>query len=105
MDEPTMSSLTESETVYLFRIIKELREAGVAILYPLHRLDEMAAHSRSSDDLARWPSYFDGRLRFTVGQRYRGAHGNGRSCSTTHIRHGSQSRRLKSLLQRPVFAQ
>ncbi|KMQ78660.1 putative fucose ABC transporter, ATP-binding component [Candidatus Burkholderia pumila] len=40
MDEPT-SSLTESETIYLFRIIKELRQAGVAILYISHRLDEM----------------------------------------------------------------
>ncbi|MEK6290166.1 MAG: sugar ABC transporter ATP-binding protein [Paraburkholderia tropica] len=41
MDEPT-SSLTESETVQLFRIIRELREEGVAILYISHRLDEMA---------------------------------------------------------------
>jgi ribose transport system ATP-binding protein len=41
MDEPT-SSLTESETVHLFRIIKELRAQGVAILYISHRLDEMA---------------------------------------------------------------
>ncbi|APR34975.1 sugar ABC transporter ATP-binding protein [Paraburkholderia sp. SOS3] len=41
MDEPT-SSLTESETVHLFRIIKELRAEGVAILYISHRLDEMA---------------------------------------------------------------
>ncbi|HKT64574.1 MAG TPA: sugar ABC transporter ATP-binding protein [Burkholderia sp.] len=41
MDEPT-SSLTESETVQLFRIIKELRSDGVAILYISHRLDEMA---------------------------------------------------------------
>ena len=41
MDEPT-SSLTESETVQLFRIIKELRSEGVAILYISHRLDEMA---------------------------------------------------------------
>ncbi|KHK58373.1 D-ribose transporter ATP-binding protein [Ralstonia sp. A12] len=41
MDEPT-SSLTESETVHLFRIIKELRADGVAILYISHRLDEMA---------------------------------------------------------------
>ena len=40
MDEPT-SSLTESETVHLFRIIKELRAEGVAILYISHRLDEM----------------------------------------------------------------
>lgn len=41
MDEPT-SSLTESETVQLFRIIKELRADGAAILYISHRLDEMA---------------------------------------------------------------
>jgi len=41
MDEPT-SSLTESETVQLFRIIRELRAGGVAILYISHRLDEMA---------------------------------------------------------------
>jgi ribose transport system ATP-binding protein len=41
MDEPT-SSLTESETVHLFRIIRELRAAGVGIVYISHRLDEMA---------------------------------------------------------------
>jgi ribose transport system ATP-binding protein len=41
MDEPT-SSLTESETVHLFRIIKELRRAGVGIVYISHRLDELA---------------------------------------------------------------
>ncbi|WP_060856337.1 sugar ABC transporter ATP-binding protein [Caballeronia sordidicola] len=41
MDEPT-SSLTESETVHLFRIIKELRQSGVGIVYISHRLDELA---------------------------------------------------------------
>ncbi|KWA16324.1 sugar ABC transporter ATP-binding protein [Burkholderia territorii] len=41
MDEPT-SSLTETETAQLFRIIDELRADGVAILYISHRLDEMA---------------------------------------------------------------
>ncbi|WP_070107267.1 sugar ABC transporter ATP-binding protein [Burkholderia plantarii] len=41
MDEPT-SSLTESETAQLFRIIRELRAEGVAMLYISHRLDEMA---------------------------------------------------------------
>ncbi|WP_062228414.1 sugar ABC transporter ATP-binding protein [Aureimonas frigidaquae] len=42
MDEPT-SSLTESETSVLFRIIHDLKRAGVGILYISHRLDEMAA--------------------------------------------------------------
>ena len=41
MDEPT-SSLTESETGQLFKVIAELKRAGVAIVYITHRLDEMA---------------------------------------------------------------
>ena len=41
MDEPT-SSLTESETELLFKVIDELRRAGVALVYISHRLDEMA---------------------------------------------------------------
>ncbi|MCB1021228.1 MAG: sugar ABC transporter ATP-binding protein [Acidobacteria bacterium] len=45
-DEPT-SSLSDSETVEVFRIVKQLRERGVAILYITHRLvelDEIADH-------------------------------------------------------------
>ena len=41
MDEPT-SSLTESETELLFKVIAELKRAGVALVYISHRLDEMA---------------------------------------------------------------
>ena len=40
MDEPT-SSLTESETGQLFRVIQELKRSGVAIIYISHRLDEL----------------------------------------------------------------
>ncbi len=40
MDEPT-SSLTETETVQLFKVINELKRNGVAIVYISHRLDEM----------------------------------------------------------------
>jgi ribose transport system ATP-binding protein len=40
MDEPT-SSLTDRETITLFRIIKELKESGITILYVSHRLDEI----------------------------------------------------------------
>ena len=39
-DEPT-SSLSESETVEVFRLVRELRERGVAILYITHRLAEL----------------------------------------------------------------
>jgi ribose transport system ATP-binding protein len=41
MDEPT-SSLTATETHQLFKVIRELKAAGVAIVYISHRLDEMA---------------------------------------------------------------
>ncbi|HEX6706217.1 MAG TPA: sugar ABC transporter ATP-binding protein [Albitalea sp.] len=41
MDEPT-SSLSEAETAHLFRVIGELRQAGVTVVYISHRLDEMA---------------------------------------------------------------
>ncbi|MBB4000646.1 sugar ABC transporter ATP-binding protein [Aureimonas pseudogalii] len=41
MDEPT-SSLTESETTVLFKVITDLKRSGVGIVYISHRLDEMA---------------------------------------------------------------
>lgn len=40
LDEPT-SSLTLDETQHLFRLVRELRADGVAILYVSHRLDEV----------------------------------------------------------------
>jgi rhamnose transport system ATP-binding protein len=41
LDEPT-SSLTEREVENLFRIIGQLREAGVGMIYISHRMDELA---------------------------------------------------------------
>ncbi len=41
LDEPT-SSLTQSEIGELFRILRTLRESGVAVLYISHRLEELA---------------------------------------------------------------
>jgi len=40
MDEPT-SSLTERETQLLFKIIKNLKAAGVSVIFITHRLDEI----------------------------------------------------------------
>ena len=40
MDEPT-SSLTENEVGHLFRIIRKLRQEGVAIIYISHRMEEI----------------------------------------------------------------
>jgi ribose transport system ATP-binding protein len=42
MDEPT-SSLSAGETATLFRVIKELRDRGVTIIYISHRLSEVRA--------------------------------------------------------------
>jgi len=40
MDEPT-SAITEREVAHLFRIIRSLREKGVAIIYITHKMDEV----------------------------------------------------------------
>ncbi|MBB3172210.1 ribose transport system ATP-binding protein [Endobacter medicaginis] len=40
LDEPT-SSLTASETAHLFRIVRELRAAGCAIVFVSHKMDEI----------------------------------------------------------------
>lgn len=42
MDEPT-SSLTNRETEVLFRIIRTIKERGVAVIFITHRLDEIYA--------------------------------------------------------------
>ncbi|HZF38500.1 MAG TPA: sugar ABC transporter ATP-binding protein [Blastocatellia bacterium] len=40
MDEPT-ASLTDRETEHLFKVIAELREQGVGVIYISHRLEEL----------------------------------------------------------------
>ncbi|MEG1606147.1 MAG: ATP-binding cassette domain-containing protein, partial [Clostridia bacterium] len=40
MDEPT-SSLTETETITLFQIIRKLKEKGVSVLFISHRMNEI----------------------------------------------------------------
>jgi energy-coupling factor transporter ATP-binding protein EcfA2 len=40
MDEPT-SAITEREVAHLFRIIRTLKEKGVAIIYITHKMDEV----------------------------------------------------------------
>ena len=40
MDEPT-SSLTNQEVVVLFRLIRDLKSRGLAVIYISHRLEEL----------------------------------------------------------------
>ena len=42
LDEPT-ASLSEDDTQNLFRVIRELRETGVGMIYISHRLEELSA--------------------------------------------------------------
>lgn len=46
LDEPT-ASLSDSETVQLFRIIKQLKENGVSMVYISHRMNEILSISDS----------------------------------------------------------
>ena len=40
MDEPT-SAITEREVEHLHRMIRSLRESGVAVIYITHKMDEV----------------------------------------------------------------
>lgn len=61
MDEPT-SSLTETETEMLFRIIRQLKEENVAIIYISHKIDEILQISdeitimRDGQNVGTWPA-------------------------------------------------
>ena len=61
MDEPT-SSLTENEVEHLFRIIDDLREQGVAIVYISHKMDEIKRIAdeisimRDGNMIGTWPA-------------------------------------------------
>ncbi len=61
MDEPT-SSLTETETEILFRIINQLRRENVAIVYISHKIDEILQISdeitimRDGQNVGTWPA-------------------------------------------------
>jgi methyl-galactoside transport system ATP-binding protein len=48
MDEPT-SSLTETETEFLFKIIDDLRRKGIVVIYISHKMDEIL---RISDEVS-----------------------------------------------------
>jgi methyl-galactoside transport system ATP-binding protein len=61
MDEPT-SSLTENEVEHLFRIIRDLRGRGVAIIYISHKIEEILKISdevtimRDGRRVGTWPA-------------------------------------------------
>ncbi|TCL54757.1 methyl-galactoside transport system ATP-binding protein [Hydrogenispora ethanolica] len=61
MDEPT-SSLTENEVEHLFRIIRELKSRGVAVIYISHKMEEILRISdevtimRDGKTVGTWPA-------------------------------------------------
>lgn len=61
MDEPT-SSLTDVEVEQLFRIIRDLKKSGVAIIYISHKMEEILKISddvtimRDGKKIGTWPS-------------------------------------------------
>ena len=61
MDEPT-SSLTENEVEHLFRIIRSLKDRGVAIIYISHKMEEILKIAdevtimRDGRTVGTWPS-------------------------------------------------
>jgi ribose transport system ATP-binding protein len=76
MDEPT-SSLSQAETEYLFKVIKDLRERGVSVIYISHRLSEVKELSdraavlrdgENAGELAREEINHDAMVRLMVGR-------------------------------------
>ena len=61
MDEPT-SSLTENEVEHLFKIIRDLKKQGVAIIYISHKIEEILQISdevtimRDGKGVGTWPA-------------------------------------------------
>lgn len=76
MDEPT-SSLSQNETETLFRVIKDLRDRGVSIIYISHRLSEVEEladrvtvlrDGENAGDLPRSDINHDAMVRLMVGR-------------------------------------
>ncbi len=76
MDEPT-SSLSQTETECLFKVIKDLRERGVSVIYISHRLGEVKELSdhvtvlrdgENAGELARDEINHDAMVRLMVGR-------------------------------------
>jgi ribose transport system ATP-binding protein len=76
MDEPT-SSLTQRETDGLFRVIRELKRAGLSVLYISHRLQEVneiadrvtvLRDGRNAGELERHQISHDAMVRLMVGR-------------------------------------
>jgi ribose transport system ATP-binding protein len=76
MDEPT-SSLTQHETQRLYRVIRELKQSGVSILYISHRLNEVREvadrvsvlrDGRNAGELERSQATHEALVRLMVGR-------------------------------------
>ena len=76
MDEPT-SSLSQHETEQLYRVVKDLRAAGVSVIYISHRLGEVKELSdrvvvlrdgQNAGELARGEINHDAMVRLMIGR-------------------------------------
>ena len=104
-DEPT-SSLSESETAEVFRIVRTLRDRGVGVIYITHRLDELRSvgdrvtvlrdgemvHSAAVSELPT-----DELIRHMVGREVASIY------QRTPLEPGSELLRVEGLTRKPAF--
>ncbi|MCS7314139.1 MAG: sugar ABC transporter ATP-binding protein [Bryobacterales bacterium] len=104
-DEPT-SALSEAETVEVFRIVRQLRERGMGVLYITHRLEELRAIGDRITVLRDGETVFSGPLA-EVGTEQIIRHMVGRELAAIYERKaqtpGEELLRVERLTRRPAL--
>lgn len=114
MDEPT-SSLSQGETDQLYRVVKQLRAQGVAIVYISHRLGEVKEladrvlvlrDGQNAGQLAREEINHDAMVRLMVGRdlerHHRACHARGKArLEVRGLRTGANPRQALNFMLRP----
>ncbi len=104
-DEPT-SALSEAETQEVFRIVRQLRERGMAVLYITHRLEELRAIGDRITVLRDGDTVYSGRVA-EVSTEEIIRHMVGREITAIYQRTpqapGEELLRVEGLTRRPVL--